>query len=326
MLAATTKNMPHRIGQYFEQVASKYDDKEFRENFRLSREAFHFVLQTILQVFEGEEPIKIEKALLSVIWLLATPDSYRSLGSRLNLGKSSLSRDFVKIVNGLNQIASNFIKWPNAEEMERSKTHFEDRYGEQFRNTIGAIDGTYVPVKVPSAHHRVYTNRKQFTSMTLQVVANENLAFIDCFTGFPSSVNDLRVFRNSVLYATVQQRPEEFFPHGEVILGDKAYQNLPWLVTPHIDRGYLNEEHLNFNRQHSKARSNVERSFAHFFGRFRRFQDLNMNRLDWVAGTIIAGCVLHNVCVLCNDNLQAYIEEGIPVAIRNAANNMEEND
>lgn len=77
-LAINAKTNPHRVSLYLENIASKYNDNEFRENFRLSREAFHFTLDRIIQIFNGrEDPIKIEKELLAVMWLLATPDSYR---------------------------------------------------------------------------------------------------------------------------------------------------------------------------------------------------------------------------------------------------------
>lgn len=202
--------------------------------------------------------------------------------------------------------------------MDNSKRYFRHRHGHDFRNVIGVIDGTYVPVKVPKNQSLVYTNRKKFTAITLQVVCNEQLVFLDCFTGYPSSVNDVRIFRNSDLYERCQTMNHIYFPNGEILLGDKAYPPLPWLKPPFINRGNLDAEQIVFNTMHSSARSAVERSFAHLFGRFRRLQDLNMNRLDWAPATILAACVLHNICTLFKDNVDLYILEGYGPATNNA--------
>jgi hypothetical protein len=46
-------------------------------------------------------------------------------------------------------------------------------------------------------------------------------------------------------------------------------------------------------------------------GRFRRLKYIDMNRTDLIPETILAACVLHNICLLHNDDLiDQYINEG----------------
>lgn len=70
----------------------------------------------------------------------------------------------------------------------------------------------------------------------------------------------------------------------------------------------------------------MERSFALFFGRFRRFKYLDMNRLDYIPITVLAACVMHNICIDAKDEqLENYINEGIN-NVFNDANEGNEND
>lgn len=57
----------------------------------------------------------------------------------------------------------------------------------------------------------------------------------------------------------------------------------------------MTTQQKNFNKEHAKLRSVVERSFAIFFGKFRRFQHLQLRDINSVNAQILAACVLHNV-------------------------------
>jgi len=56
-----------------------------------------------------------------------------------------------------------------------------------------------------------------------------------------------------------------------------------------------------YNRTLSAARSCIERAFALLKSRWRRLKYLDMSRVERIPYVIIAGCVLHNVCILNND-------------------------
>jgi DDE superfamily endonuclease len=181
----------------------------------------------------------------------------------------------------------------------------------KIQKVIGAIDGTYVSMSAPASQRLVYTNRKFFTSMTLQAICNEKLLFLDCFAGYPSSVHDSRVFRNSDIYLDIERDVDSFFPNGEKILGDMAYPLKKWLMVPYVDRGHLSDQQKHYNHKLSAARQVVERSFALLFGRFRRLKHIYMHRIDAIPKFIIACCVLHNICLRFEDPfVRIYSREG----------------
>lgn len=73
---------PQRLENYVTALMPRFTQQQFQQHFRLSIEAYEQLLQMVgpflqRQTYLGRSSIDIEKQLLSVIWLLATPDSYR---------------------------------------------------------------------------------------------------------------------------------------------------------------------------------------------------------------------------------------------------------
>lgn len=239
------------------------------------------------------------------------------------MGKSSLSHSFIRVIKALVKIAPQIIKWPEQNELVDIKRKFASIA--DLPNVIGAIDGTYIPIKAPKENSEVYITRKCNYAMTLQSICDPSLKFRDSFIAFPGSVSDVRIFRKSHFYEDVLNNKRHFFPQDEFIIGDKAYPILEWCIPPYIDRGNLNEIKTNFNKVHAKTRQVIERSFGLLFGRLRRLRYLDMNRTDWIPSTVIASCVIHNICLDHNDLLlENFINEGLPYVHQNIVNEFEE--
>lgn len=191
---------------------------------------------------------------------------------------------------------------------------------------MGAIDGTYVPIKAPEKDAEIYITRKCNYAMTLQAISDTELNFTDCYIGFPGSVGDARIFRMSHIYQDIMNNPNNFFPGNEFIIGDKAYPLKTWCITPYIERRRLNNTEKKFNLAHAKTRQCIERTFALLFGRFRRLKYLDMTRTDLIPATVIACCVLHNICLNYIDLLvDDYIAEGNNFVQNNVYNDIEDN-
>lgn len=86
LIVTHLKEKPNRIVGYMENIAN-YTSMEFQQHFRLSFEAFEYLLGQVGPLLNsgdenkqnGRSRIDPRKQLLSVIWILATPDSYRYL-------------------------------------------------------------------------------------------------------------------------------------------------------------------------------------------------------------------------------------------------------
>lgn len=66
------------------------------------------------------------------------------------------------------------------------------------------------------------------------------MKFLDCFVGYPGSVSDTRIFRNSDIYNSINEDQERYLSENEFIIDDKAYPVLPWSIAPYIVRGIQN--------------------------------------------------------------------------------------
>ena len=217
------------------------------------------------------------------------------------MGKSSLEVSFQRVIEQLEHMSKEVIKWPSGSQQSDIISGFEKHSG--FPGTTGAIDGTHIYIKAPTEYGDTYINRKKRHSIVLQAVCDHNMSFIDCFAGYPGSVHDARVLRNSPLYSDAQLDCAKWFPGNSHLLGDAAYPIKKWLMVPFRDNGHLSAKQKVFNTKLSSTRCVVERSFALLKGRFRRLKMLEMNRTDLIPQCILACCVLHNICIQENDEM-----------------------
>ncbi|XP_070528297.1 uncharacterized protein, partial [Cardiocondyla obscurior] len=136
----------------------------------------------------------------------------------------------------------------------------------------------------------------------LQGICNHKLRFTHCYIGHVGSVHDQRVFRLSKIQDALGN--SEKFPNDCHLIGDSAYKLHDNLLVPYRDNGHLTLRQKNYNYCHSSTRVIIEKTFGLLKGRFRSLLHvLSMTRTDLIARYILACCVLHNVCVLKNDEL-----------------------
>jgi len=150
-----------------------------------------------------------------------------------------------------------------------------------------------------------------------QVICNERLEFIHCYTGQVGSVHDMRVFRLSNFE---KMCTENYFPHDSHILGDAAYRLTKYIMIPFKNNGHLSERQIIFNKRLSSARTMVERSLGLLKGRFQSLLDtLPMYRTDLIPKYIIGLLqkdmidipVIVNECNYTDDSLKDTQADGI---------------
>lgn len=114
----------------------------------------------------------------------------------------------------------------------------------------------------------------------------------DIFVGYPGSVHDSRVFRNSPLCNTLQQKCGNFF-----LLGDSGYPLLNNLLTPFRDRGQLTRAQNNYNVALATNRYIIEHCFGLLKQKFRQLFHIKLRSIQDIVHLIRACCVLHNLAV-----------------------------
>ncbi|XP_048512464.1 putative nuclease HARBI1 [Athalia rosae] len=231
---------------------------------------------------------------------MATTDSYRSVCDRFNVGRATAVRAVRRVCRALFIRAPRFIQWPTEDRAVKLMRGFERSSG--FPKTIGAIDETHIRINAPKQNPADYIDRKGFHSIQLQDVCDHRTLITHCYAGHPGSVHNRRVFRLSEVADYLND--DDAFPEDSHILGDAAYEIHQHLLTPYRDNGYLSGKQKKYNYRHSSARVTIERCFGLLKGRMRSLLHcLPMTRVDSMAEYIVACCVVHNICILREDEI-----------------------
>ena len=76
-----------------------------------------------------------------------------------------------------------------------------------------------------------------------------------------------------------------------------------WLITP-----FKNPVNLKRQQQKTKLFEKCRESIGHSKGGFRRLRDVPLQDHADICSMIYAACILHNLCVQYNDDVDGYIE------------------
>lgn len=113
------------------------------------------------------------------------------------------------------------------------------------------------------------------------------------------------MLRRSALNDAALNNANEIFPGETFIVRNCAYIGNHWILTPFKDNGRLSPNQKLFNQFVSQTRIIVERVFGLLKTRFRRIYFFTeYTDLNFVVDTIVADCILHNLCIDENDELE----------------------
>lgn len=260
------------------------------------------------RIGSGGTPQKtLEERILMMLWYMASLDKFSSLADRFGMAESTACRALHDMLHFIHQyLLDRVIVWPSPQEM----TEIKDMYFElkNFTGVVGMIDGSHIQIHQPSERGYDYYNRNSYYSIVLQAVVREDRRFTHIYTGWPGKVHDARIFRNSPLY----DHGANLCGDGH-LLGDSAYPNLPFLLTPYRDNGHLTPTQKRYNSVHSAIRVTVENAFGILKGRFVRLKYINQKKIETIVSTIVTACVLHNICILNNEGFDDLLhEENVP--------------
>ena len=295
-------------------VAGVYGDGWWRENLRMSRETFHVVCDQLRPHIQRQsttfrEPVSVEARVAVTIWRLGSNVEYRTIAALFGLGRSTVGEIVVDTCEMIaTHLMPKYVHIPEGNSLREVICGFEERWG--FPQTVGAIDGSHMPILKPNDSASDYYNRKGYYSILMQGVVDFRGVFIDVNIGWPGKVHDARVFANSSFYRKACSGT--LFPNWSrqisgvsvplLILGDPAYPLLPWLMKPYLETTNSSDKDHNFNYRQSRARMVVENAFGRLKGRWRCLLKRIDANLSNVPNMVSSCVVLHNVCEKYGDN------------------------
>lgn len=232
------------------------------------------------------------------------------IGDLHGISRHCASRIIHEVSNALCRNYRNYISWPTVDDINNNKTKFYNYSA--FPKVFGAVDGCHIPISTPSAPHNenVFVNRKGGHSINCHFVCDFDLQIFDMSARWPGSTHDSFMLQHSETW----QRSAEF--DNCYLLGDSAYPQTPWLMTPYDNPA--NNSEARYNVAHKKARSCIERSNGVLKSRFRCLTK-PLNFTPKKGAKIIMACVcLHNLAIrrhiqLPPCDLIQYIDVELPV-------------
>lgn len=136
------------------------------------------------------------------LWRLATGNSFRSIGAHFDVGKSTCVMLPKEFCEALVRFQLRFIKLPiNCRDTARAIALFQDQC--KIPLAIGAINGTHIEIIAPEDPFD-YFDRQHRYNIFMQAIVGKNLIFLDTEIGFPGSMHDARVLRNSEMFQNAE--------------------------------------------------------------------------------------------------------------------------
>lgn len=211
-----TRNKVPRMLIYVETIIPNYTNGEFRKRFRMNRESFNSLLQDLMPYTENII-VPMEKQVLIFIKYLSSQMPFQSIADHYRVCEFTV----FNIVKRLSDVIcahllEKYIKWPEAQNVQETVQGFMNLKG--FPGVLGAIDGSHIPIKTPVVCPENYINRKSFASINLQAVCYSKMHFLDIFVGWPGSVHDSRVLKNSPLFDKIENNQAAMFPNNTHLL------------------------------------------------------------------------------------------------------------
>lgn len=278
----------------------------------MKRESFDLLLNVIRNRLTRQNTVlrnclTPEKVLACGLLRLAHGNSYETIGPVLNVGRTTAIEACQDVVEALYELRNEYIKFPTtvAETMRCIET-FTDK--SRLPNIVGAIDGTHIKIISPRDSAVDYFSRNQQHDFIIQAVADGKGLFLDFAAGYPGSLHDARVYRNSSLYQRasnedILKEPVERIGITDIrpyLVGDSAYPISPWLMKPYPE-ATRDPGEITFNKELSSARVSIECAFGRLKSRWRILQKRLDSRITFSVKISIACAVLHNFCIKIGD-------------------------
>ncbi|KAJ8914145.1 hypothetical protein NQ315_016223, partial [Exocentrus adspersus] len=263
-------------------VIDSYDDKEFKEHFRLKRSTCNksqLTFGIFSDMIKNEHVLpdhkfgREKKSFSDDSVVLGNCETFGQISDWFDVSKGSAHRIIKRVVEFLVIKARNYIVWPTGENLIKTRLQFKKQHN--IAGIVGAIDGCHIKIKKPrSKHAHVYYNKA-----------------LHFFCGEPGSIHDSRLLKKSSLY----RKCVNGYLGNDFLLGDSAYPCLNWLIPPFRDNGNLTENQKLFNYRHSLSRVAIENAFGLLKGRFRRLKHFENDDIMFITKCVTAAAVLHNI-------------------------------
>lgn len=292
---------------WYNRVLPKYDDCRFKIITRMDPVNFQKLVSMLIThpIFHNnsnnpQAPVELQLAVF--LRRIGSKEDVFGICSKFGIAEGTVYLYCKRIMIAIFSLKKTLVKWPTGEVKQSTLEGFKNIGG--MENVIGAIDGSHIGLaNAPLKQPETYWNRKKRYSIQLQGIVDYRGVFIDYEIGWPGSVHDAKVYKNSYFYQNVSKIIEG----EEFLLGDSAYPLSTFLIKPFINPQIPSQ--IQFNIIHSLHRVVIENAFGRLKNRFIALKELNARKISIVVHLTECAIILHNFLELNNDNIEELYEE-----------------
>ncbi|GBG77063.1 hypothetical protein CBR_g23389 [Chara braunii] len=278
----------------------------YHDKLRMSRTVFNDIVAACApflqhQLTHYREPLQPDHIIAYALYRRATGETYESSTSAFSIGRATGMNTVRDVTNAILAAYPDKIAMPTGRRLLQILRVFA---GKGFPNCMGAIDCTHIYVDKPAnAPSKNYFDHKQQFSVVAQVVVDLDMRVLDVFAGYPGSVHDARVLRNSSLFKRTEagdifNDDVVSLPGGVTttgyLLGDNGYAPRTWIVVPYGGFNQTGDVAL-FDTRQKTTRGVVERAFGRLKGMWRLFLRHHKTNMEYLPQQFMAVCIVHNL-------------------------------
>ncbi|XP_064479250.1 uncharacterized protein LOC135392472 [Ornithodoros turicata] len=281
----------------------------YRRYIRMDVSTFEHLLNLVRPQIQRQdtnfrEAISPEERLSVTLRLLATGESFHSLGFQFRMAHNTVAGIVLEVCRALYAVLkSQYLKVPTTEdEWKKVAMAFEDAWN--FPNCIGALDGKHVQILPPSKSGAMYRNYKGSFSILLMARVGADLEFLYIDVGRNGRLSDSAVWNDSTLNNVIESNslhiPSASVPRGSdttvpyAIVADEGFGLKTYMQRPFSARE-LNVERRIYNCRLSRARRVVENAFGVLASGWQVYRSLMRVLAETAKDIVKATVVLHNV-------------------------------
>lgn len=277
---------------------------------RMSSEAFIRLCEVLEKKYGLQESlnIKVDESVAIFLVLCGQNDTQHDIGLRFGHAQETIGRKFHHVLGAMVKLAVDYLRPRTASEFEAISNSLQGdkRYWPYFNGSIGALDGTHVPVMVtPGRDALRFVNRKGTASLNVLGVCDHDMLFTYCFVGMAGSTHDSRVLDTAMRDDPLFPKP----PGEKYYLVDSGYANRRGYLAPYRKERkegtrYHLQDFINcepprnskemFNRWHASLRSVIERTFGVWKKKWRVLNEFPRYDISTQRNVIFATMGLHN--------------------------------
>ncbi|KAG8390918.1 hypothetical protein BUALT_Bualt01G0133500 [Buddleja alternifolia] len=291
-----------------------FNDETCIENLIMSRNAFGRLCYLLENVggLSSTKNVQVTEQVAIFLSILAHHKKNCVVKHDFKRSGYTISAHFNNVLSALLKLHTLFLVKPVPIEEDCAN----DRW-KWFKGCLGALDGTYIPLRVAQKDKGRYRNRKGDISTNALAVCDINTNYVYMLCGWEGSAANSRVLKDAITRANGFRIPD-----GHYYLCDSGYTNGQGFLAPYSGVRYHIQDwnsqrtpsqnaHELFNKVHAKARNVIERSFALLKGRWAILRSNSFYPVK-VQNRIIMGCDLLHYFIRTEmpyDPLEAEIPE-----------------